>query len=213
MKYAQQQPASLKQALQEIAGRLPAEGLNIKALVQSLGREGLLLLCVLLSLPFLLPVSIPGVSTVFGALIFLIGLAILFNRKPWLPAKVANYQLAHDRLHSILTMGAHWVERVERISRPRLAALIAGPMHNINGAMLSIGAALLMVPLGLVPFSNTLPALGIMFTAAGMIQRDGVCSLIGFGFAVLSAVYFGVIFTAGTAAVMHFLPGWMQGLQ
>ena len=49
---------------------------------RTMGESGLLLLCALLSLPFLFPVSIPGVSTVFGAGIVLISAAITFNRQP-----------------------------------------------------------------------------------------------------------------------------------
>jgi hypothetical protein len=203
---------SLRQDLEQIAGQLPEEGLAVAELVNTLGREGLLLLAVILCLPFLLPVSIPGVSTVFGALILLIGIAVLFNAKPWLPARIAQYKLARERLQSILTMGAHWVARLERISRPRLMALVTGPMHNFNGAMLALGAALLMIPLAVVPFSNTLPALAIIFTAVGLIQRDGGCALIGLGFNVLAIIYFGFIFTAGTAAVMHAIQNWLPFL-
>ena len=45
----------------------------------------MLLVCVFLTLPFLLPVSIPGVSTVFGLAIILIGVGVTLNRVPWLP--------------------------------------------------------------------------------------------------------------------------------
>jgi hypothetical protein len=203
---------SLRQWLHDMADTLPEEGLPVSALMQSLGREGLLLLAIILCLPFLLPVSIPGVSTIFGALILLIGVAITFNTAPWLPGRIARYPLARARLHDILELGAKWVERLERISCPRLTALTRGPMQNLHGALLVLGAGLLMVPLGLVPFSNTLPALGIIFTAVALIQRDGGCTLIGIGFNLLTIIYFGLIFALGATVVLEGLRRFVPGL-
>ncbi|NJM44254.1 MAG: exopolysaccharide biosynthesis protein, partial [Brachymonas sp.] len=49
----------------------------------------LLLLCIVLSFgPVLLPVSIPGVSTVFGLLILFIGISETLRMPIWLPGKV-----------------------------------------------------------------------------------------------------------------------------
>ncbi len=42
------------------------EHVTLRTILTQMGENGLLLLCALLSLPFLFPVSIPGVSTVFG---------------------------------------------------------------------------------------------------------------------------------------------------
>src|SRR5690606_8571755 len=60
----------------QIAGmieRLPPDHVTLGELLDLFGDEGLLLLCILLTLVFLIPVSIPGVSTVFGAAILLVG--------------------------------------------------------------------------------------------------------------------------------------------
>ena len=39
---------------------------------------------------------------------------------------------------------------------------------------LLLAGLLLMAPLGLVPFSNTLPALGVLFLSLGILERDGL---------------------------------------
>src|SRR3546814_4989939 len=70
------------------------------------------------ALPILIPVSIPGVSTVFGAAILLVGISRLIGRPLWLPARLRDKALPADRLRPGLTGGMTWVRRLERISRP-----------------------------------------------------------------------------------------------
>ena len=208
-------PPKLSQRLADFADQLPETGLSLGELVKLLGREGLLLLCVVLSLPFLLPVSIPGVSTVFGLLILLIGMAEALRMPIWLPGKVARYALTRERLRDILKLGAHWVQRLEKLARPRMAWLSSAAMQRVNGAMLVLGAALLMMPLAIIPFSNTLPALACIFLAVGMLGRDGVCIMLGCLFNLVSALYFGLIFWLGAAVVLTYLgpylPSWIMG--
>jgi hypothetical protein len=203
---------SLSQRLADFADQIPEAGLSVGELVKQLGREGLLLLCIVLSLPFLLPVSIPGVSTVFGLLILFIGSSEAVRMPIWLPGKVAGYSLTRERLRDILKLGASWVQRLEKLARPRMAWLTQASMQRFNGAMLVLGAALLMMPLAIIPFSNTLPALACIFLAVGMLGRDGVCILLGCLFNLVSTLYFGLIFVTGTAVVLKYLgpylPSW-----
>src|SRR3546814_12221000 len=89
-----------------------------------------------------------------------------------------------------------WVRRLERISRPhRLRALVNGRAQNLfNNLAFILAALLLMAPFGFVPFSNTLPALALLFLAAGLIQRDGVAVLLGYLANVGTIIYFGILF-------------------
>ena len=57
-----------------LGSAVPRTGITLSELIHRVGNEGLLMLTALLTLVFLIPVSIPGVSTVFGAAILLIGL-------------------------------------------------------------------------------------------------------------------------------------------
>src|SRR3546814_1117757 len=174
--------ASLGEQLASIIESLPEDPLTLGELLDVFGDEGLLLLTMLLTLVFLIPVSIPGVSTVFGAAILLVGISRLIGRPLWLPARLRDKALPADRLRPGLTGGMTWVRRLERISRPhRLRALVAGRVQNLfNNLAFILAALLLMAPFGFVPFSNTLPALALLFLAAGLIQRDGVAVLLGY---------------------------------
>jgi hypothetical protein len=156
-----------------------------------MGESGLLLLCAFLSLPFLFPVSIPGVSTVFGAGIVLISAAITLNRLPWLPQKVADRRLESGKLRPVLERGVKFLRKFDRFFKPRMTGLTSGAvMNRVNGLVLMGAGVLLMAPLGLIPFSNTLPGVAILLLAAGISQRDGLVVLAGYGMVVMTIVYF-----------------------
>jgi hypothetical protein len=195
---------TLSSRLETLAQSVPASGMSLGLLVKQLGHESLLLMCIVLCLPFLLPVSIPGVSTVFGLVIFCVGLAHLRQAAVWLPARVAGYVITQARLQDILKMGSRWVQRLERWLKPRLPQFTTAGAQRINGAMLLISAALLMLPLSLIPFSNTLPGLACMLLAAGLLSKDGYCIVLGYLLVLSTAVYFGLLAFAGTALLSRF---------
>jgi hypothetical protein len=68
-----------------LARAMPPEGLTLREILAQLGERGLLLLCVLVTVPFLLPVSVPGSSVPVGVIIALNGISLLSHRTPWLP--------------------------------------------------------------------------------------------------------------------------------
>jgi len=177
--------------LEDIIHSIKDEHVTLRDLLAMMGESGLLLLCALLSLPFLFPVSIPGVSTVFGAGIVLISAAITFNRLPWLPQTLADRRLESGRLKPVLERGVTMLRRFDRFFKPRLMGFASGAVVNrINGLVLMGAGLLLMAPLGLIPFSNTLPGIAILLLAAGISQRDGLVVLAGHVMVVLTIVYF-----------------------
>ena len=193
---------SLGDQLQAIIVELPEDQLTLGELLQVFGDEGLLLLTILLTLVFLIPVSIPGVSTVFGAAILLVGISRVFRRPLWLPAKLRARALPAARLRPALDGGLHWVRRLEKISKPyRLRRVVEGTLAGLfNNLAFILAALLLMAPFGFVPFSNTLPGLALLLYAIGMIQRDGTAILLGHLANIGTLIYFGILIGGGGMA-------------
>ncbi|MDO8944045.1 MAG: exopolysaccharide biosynthesis protein, partial [Desulfobacterales bacterium] len=79
---------SLGAKLKTVIDNLPPDGVRLAEIRNVFGRDGLMLLAVFLTIPFMVPISIPGVSTVFGAAILLIGISRLFGRNLWLPKQI-----------------------------------------------------------------------------------------------------------------------------
>ncbi|HAN46484.1 MAG TPA: exopolysaccharide biosynthesis protein [Cyanobacteria bacterium UBA8156] len=199
------QPHSLREQLDVIVESLPPDEVTLGEIRGLVGPDGLLLLVAFLTLIFLVPVSIPGVSTVFGAAILLIGVSRLFRRTLWLPKRFQKRSLSTARLRGALHKGRIWVSRLERISRPhRLTWLLRGRlMEVLNNAALVLAAVLLMAPFGLIPFSNTLPGLALLCLAVGLMQRDGVAVLLGHLLNVATLLYFGALAIGGSVAIQE----------
>ncbi len=182
--------ASLSATFERTAAEIRDHTVTVRGLMALIGEQGLLIVCVFLSIPFLFPVSIPGTSTVFGLLIGLIGFGVMANRLPWLPARLLDHPLQAQHVMPVLTRGAQWARRFERLIRPRWLVLTHGPTVNrFNGMMLIVAAASLLLPLPMIPFSNTIPALGIALLALGMVERDGALILLGHVASVAGAAY------------------------
>lgn len=203
--------APLGEQLAYIIEHLPQDSLSLGALLDAFGDEGLLLLTILLTLVFLIPVSIPGVSTVFGAAILLVGVSRLVGRPLWLPARLKDRALPAEKLRPGLAAGMVWVNRMEKVSRPhRLRRLVDGRMPGlVNNCAFILAALLLMAPFGFVPFSNTLPALALLLFAIGFIQRDGGAVLLGHLANIGTLIYFGVLIGGGGAAVRELYSRWI----
>lgn len=178
---------------------LPDDGVTLAEVREITGHDGLMLLTIFLTVVFLVPISIPGVSTVFGAGILLIALSRLFRRDLRLPGRIERKVVETHRLRNAMQRGLAWFRRLERVSRPQRMqwATAGGAARLINDCALVLGALLLMAPFGLIPFSNTLPAIALLFLATGSLQRDGACVVIGHAAIVATIAYFAALLGGG----------------
>ena len=198
---------SLEEKLKVVAGNLPSGGATLAEIRDLVGQDGLLILTAFLTIVFMIPVSIPGVSTVFGAAILLIGISRLLGRSLWLPKSIAQRVLPAEKLRAAFIRGSIWLRRLERVSRPHRLNWLAstGFADAVNNSGLILGALLLMAPFGLVPFSNTLPGLALLFLAIGLLQRDGLCILFGHFANLATIVYFALLLLGGNAVIREVL--------
>ena len=183
----------LSETLTRTIDSIQGETVTLRELMAAIGEQGLLMLCAVATLPFLIPVSIPGVSTVFGAAIVLLAIAVTLNRMPWMPKRILDRELSTASLVPALRKGVRIVSRIDAWVKPRALFLSDGHMARFNGMVLLFGGVLLMAPFGFVPFSNTAPAVGILLLTIGMLQRDGLFVLLGYLGTILTVVYFTVL--------------------
>jgi hypothetical protein len=181
----------------EMIRTMPAEGLTLRGILERLGDRGLLMLCMVLTIPFLLPVSIPGSSIPFGVLIALIAVGLVTHRAPWLPDRLMNRRLTGGHVVPMLEKGVRLFARLERLIHPRLLPLTHGPtVGRFNGILIGLTGLLMMAPLPL-PLSNTLPAYGVLFLALGSVERDGHVVLAGYLMVLLTVGYFSAVGVVG----------------
>lgn len=184
----------LSDTLRATAHAIEESHISLREMLTLVGEQGMLLFCVLLTVPFLLPVSIPGVSTPFGLLILFIGIGITLNQVPWLPSVLMERRFAAEQLKPTLHKGADLLARIDRFIRPRLLLLTGSTTINrCNGLLIMLAAMLLMLPLGAIPFTNAMPAWAILLLAIGMLQRDGLFVAAGYALVSATLVWFSVL--------------------
>jgi hypothetical protein len=198
---------SLGEKLNVMINNLPTSGVSLAEIRDIVGQDGLLVLIAFLAIVFIVPVSIPGVSTVFGAAILMIGTSRILGCNLWLPKCIAQRVLPTEKLRVGINQSSIWLHRLERLSRPhRLNWLTSTWLTEIlNNCALIIASLLLMAPFGLIPFSNTLPAIALLFLAIGLLQHDGLCILFGHLANLCAFIYFISIMVGGSAAIRQAL--------
>lgn len=177
--------------------------MRIGEMVENLRGRGLQVIVVLLCLPFLSPVSLPGISIPFGLAIALCGLRIAFGHKPWLPQVILRRSVPYGVLEKMVRVGCAIYGKLEKVVRPRLSILLAGPgMIQAVGAAIALSGLLLSLPIP-PPFilTNTIPGFAIIFLSLGLMERDGVMIVIGYALATLGTAYIVLIAFAGTAGI------------
>lgn len=190
---------------------------TLRELFALLGEQGLLVFCGVLAAPFLLPVTLPAMSAVFGTPMLLIGFAVMVSRVPWLPARLLDYRMPAGTVRQVLGKVRGWALRFEHLVRPRLLGLSGSATINVvNGGLIIMDVLLLMAPLPLVPFVNSVPALAIILLCFGMAERDGAVIALGYFVSLVSLAYVGGLMLLVLYAGMHHeaalevLKGWFN---
>jgi hypothetical protein len=186
--------------LQETANGGP---LAVQEMVEIMRGRGLYMMLILLCLPFLSPVAIPGISLPFGLAIALCGMRIAFGHEPWLPDFIMKRQMSYHALERMVRIGCAAYEKVEKIVRPRLGVIFDAPgMMMVIGGTIALAGILLSLPIPPpFPLTNTIPGFAIIFFALGLIERDGVLIVAGYVLVLLAVVYFAGIAFLGKAWV------------
>jgi len=188
----------LSEALETTRAAVSGHVVTLRELLTLVGEQGLLVFCAILAMPFLLPVSLPFMSTALGAPMLLIGWAVVMNRVPWLPDRLLDRSLPTQTVLHVLERAARAADRFEHLVRPRVLRLTAtAGINRLNGGVLVIAVVGLMAPLPLVPLANTLPGVAIICLCLGMAERDGVVVLLGYLFTLVATTYIvGVLWLA-----------------
>ena len=193
------QPLSaLLMALARDEGR---ERVSVRDLLQALGDRALGALLFVFAVPNVLPVP-PGTSAILGAPLVFLAAQLAIGRGPWLPALIADRSMGRAEFGTLMARIAPWLERAERLLRPRMSWLAAPPMEYGLGLICLALSIVLVLP---VPLGNMLPALAISLLALGILERDGVWVLAGLGTAaVAGTVVSGVVYAMVKAGIYFF---------
>lgn len=195
--------SAMLRALAEDDGR---DRIAVADLLDALGDRAIAALLFVFALPNVLPVP-PGTSAVLGAPLLFLAAQMAFNMRAWLPRVIASRSLARRDFANMIERVAPWLERAEKLMKPRLTPLAIGAMESVVGAVCLLMSLVLFLP---IPLGNMLPALAICLLAMGILERDGLWVLAGLAAAIAaSALVSGVVWATVKAAI-YFLTRVLQ---
>lgn len=189
---------SLSDELQSLAAAFNERAVTLREVMQQLGANASGLLIVILALPFCAPISIPGLSTPFGLVIGFMAARFALGLPPWLPRQLLNVQLPPKFFRVVLEGASKLIGWIERRLRTRAAWIGDAPWkRRLHFVMILLSALLLLLPLGGIPFTNTLPALAIVIGTLALMERDGLALLAAHLIFVATLVYFSLFALVG----------------
>ena len=201
----------LSDELHVLAEQFRERKVTLREVMTTLGGRASGLLIVILALPFCSPISIPGLSVPFGAVIFVLGACFVGGRPPWRPHRLLAVELPPKLFRAVLEGASKFIGWIERQLHPRWAWITGTTaLMRLHGLLVCAGAGLLLLPLGGIPFTNMLPALVVVIGTLGMMERDGVAVVTAYGLLLATFAYFGAF--AGVAIeLFEKLKQWIAG--
>jgi hypothetical protein len=168
---------------------------------------GLFLLLAIL--PAFLPLP-AGAGAISGPLVSLAGLQLMAQSEhPWLPRWLQRRPVSTASLDRFRTRLAKPLAWLERISRPRWAAMIDHPAAKAaTGLLLVLLGGLLALP---IPLTNYPFGLVLLVFAVGLIERDGRTLVFAWALGIAEIVVVAVFVEDVAKAVMALgerIAGW-----
>jgi hypothetical protein len=152
------------------------------------GHDGLAPVVFVLTLPILLPLP-PGLSMVMALPLLMAAPQMMIGRRDlWLPDRLSRQDMSREKMHATVKRVLPWLLRLEKVVHPRLTFLTGRIGAGVAGAVCTLMAIVLVLP---IPFANVLPALTVLLLSLGLARRDGLAILIGV--LLLAAAITGVV--------------------
>ena len=202
-------PPKLSVELARLCDQAAERAVTLREVIYTLQGRAYLLLVLLLALPFITPLPLPGLSTPFGLAILLIAARLSLGQKPWLPMKLQRKELPAGFLRKLFAVAERALRFLEKFLRPRLTFVTDTPLlAQLHAVLMLVAALALLLPLP-IPFTNSFPAWTILLLAAGLLERDGLFILAGYVVFAAGVLYF-VFLGEATATLLHELVQWLK---
>ena len=166
--------------------------LTLKELVEQLDVRAGALVILVLSVPFVLFIFLPGLSFIFGSFIFFNGIRIATKQKLWFPRFLLKRKISGSTLTKGFLKAEKAVSWIEKFAKPRGRFIIHHPNLQIfHGVILAVCGFLCALPIP--PGTNFLPGLTAVLISIGIIEEDGLFIVFGYVTFVLTLALFTIL--------------------
>jgi hypothetical protein len=127
---------------------------------------------------------------------------IAARRRLWLPKAIADKSVARADLKRMVERVAPYLERLEKICKPRLPIVTDTVGKVLIGLVIFALGFIMILP---IPFvGNMPPGLAASLIAIGMTERDGLIVLIGTVASAVAIAVASVATEAAVSAIIHY---------
>lgn len=183
----EQAGAPISRIVAEVAARFPGERITLGDMAEAFGDRAFGLLILLLLLPSLLP----GMASVFGTPVLILGIQMgLGRRVPQLPGFIARQSIRREDLLRLAGASSTWLRKVERFVKPRPGFFTSPVGDRLFGWLTAYVALMLILP---GPGTNGPPAFGAIVMALGLVEHDNRVTGWGVGLTIAGCAFASVV--------------------
>ena len=147
------------------------EGITVGRILHIFGVRGFAFLLLVIALLNIVIFMVPFLSFFLGLpMVVLAAQMTLGFAAPVFPGVLRRRSISRAALEDGIGRGVHWLEKIERYIKPRLAFLSAPQLARVHGLFALMLAILVTLP---IPVVNVPPSIGLFFLAIGLLERDG----------------------------------------
>lgn len=179
------------QILKSLVAQVGRKDVSISWLLQRMRLRAYGFALLLFSIPSCLPTP-PGVATVCGIILLVVTAQMIVGLEPLrLPRILARRKLSKDDVARFVARAVPWVERVERIARPRLGFMTGPVGYRLVGVVVMVLSFIVTLPIPVL--GNMPPAVATIVIALGLTERDGLIVLLGLIVSVAALAFSGTL--------------------
>ncbi|MCG6112418.1 MAG: exopolysaccharide biosynthesis protein [Paracoccus sp.] len=193
--------ATLSEILTGLAADWDQPRISVAQLISALGDRGLIGLLLILAFANIIP-NPPGTSAVLGLPMLYLSWQLMRGGMPWLPRFLTDRSFDIGHFRTVVVRAMPYLNRVERLLRPRLPLLSGPGAKKLLGGICLILSIVLVLP---IPLGNLLPATAIAIIALGALERDGIWIAGGVIFGIVSTAFLASAIVIITAALLRLL--------
>jgi hypothetical protein len=159
-------PASV--SLEKLHRQVSSEEVTVGSVLERLEGQSFGLLLLLLGIVGV----VPGICTLAGVLIGIMGFEMLLGRtEPYFPRWISGRTVRTRRVRPVITFAIAVLRRAEKVIHPRWLPMTRRLTRLVGLVIILASVRLFVVP---VPFSNVLPAMIVAVLSLAFLEEDGL---------------------------------------
>ncbi|PIR37471.1 MAG: exopolysaccharide biosynthesis protein exod [Alphaproteobacteria bacterium CG11_big_fil_rev_8_21_14_0_20_39_49] len=151
--------------------------ISLHEIKTALHERGFGILMVFFALPLCVPALPPGLTAVPAIPLIVFSIQMIRGMdSPWMPKKIGAKTIKRETVALIVEKAAPYLRKAERVLRPRFSFASSPEGEKVIGFFALFFAISILIPL---PFTNLIPAVGILFMSLGLLSKDGIFIILG----------------------------------